>query len=150
MSDANRAAHPQVQSAVEITSPLGCSSGSHELQGRLDRSASTRSKTSTFVAHTAMLEVRSWRPLSSDERRTIADNTRILALVHARAVIGMMRIMARIGGTHGGNTLTRSGNVDSRAATARIVTTTGQRGSVKVGVSVWAGSTSEGGCFIRG
>lgn len=32
-------------------------------------------KISTFVAHAAMLEARSWRPLSSVERRTIADNT---------------------------------------------------------------------------
>ena len=32
-------------------------------------------KMSTFVAHRAMLAVKSWRPLTSAERRTIVDNT---------------------------------------------------------------------------
>jgi hypothetical protein len=154
MSDASQAARPRLHFLAEIANPTSRSRGSHELQGRPDRSANT--PLSTFVPQTAILEVRSWRPVTADECRTMAErrifsvaiipqaattkkstvtilsmrSNRPVAVFRARAAIGTITTIRVSHGTQAGKTLTRLGNTVSNKTTEKIASMTGQSDSI--------------------
>ena len=112
---------------------------------------------STLRTHSATLDVRSWTPLISPDRRTISTMSsarptimplptatqktivivrsmgshRSFSRLSMTAAIGMMSTIPRTPGVHTGSTLTRSGIIVSRSATARTANMTGQRVSTR-------------------